>query len=131
MYKQRLKHSDITEKIIGCAMKVHSHFGMGFQEAIYQRCMQIEFDKLKLTYQYEAEIPILYDNIEVGTRRIDFLVENVILVELKAVKELDDSHFNQILNYLTIFKLEVGLLLNFGEKSLKFKRIIHTINKDH
>ncbi len=129
MGMQNLKHADITEKIIGCAMRVHSHLGMGFQEVIYRRCMEIEFNKTKLAFHHEAEIPIYYDNIEVGNRRADFLVENVILVELKAVKELDDSHFNQILNYLTAFRLEVGLLINFGENSLKFKRIIHTVNE--
>ncbi len=122
----RFKHSDITEKIIGCAMNVHSYLGNGFQEFIYQRCLKIEFEKSGLNFLRETEMPIFYFDIEVGKRRVDFLVENVILVELKASKELTVNNFAQVLNYLNAYKLETGLLINFGERSLKFKRFINS-----
>lgn len=120
------KYADITEKIIGCAMRVHSYLGNGFQEMIYQKCMAIEFETAGLTYEKEKEMPIYYHEAEVGTRRVDFLVENVVLVELKAITELNDINYAQIINYLTAYKLEIGLLINFGEKSLKYKRFIKT-----
>ena len=118
------KYSDITEKIIGCAMRVHSYLGNGFQEVIYQRCLAIEFGKMELNYEREIEVPIFYHDYEVGTRRADFVVESKILVELKAITVLEEVHWAQILNYLRVYKLEVGLLINFGEKSLKFKRFV-------
>ena len=123
----KYKHSDITEKIIGCAMMVHKTLGNGFQEVIYQRCLGIEFDHIGLAAEREAEIPIYYRGKEVGTRRVDFLVEDVVMVELKAISELNDSHKAQMINYLEAFKLEVGLLINFGEDDLKWKRFIKTI----
>lgn len=123
---ERYKYSEITEKIIGCAMKVHRYLGNGFPEYIYQKCLKIEFDKIGLNYLKEIEVMIFYFDEEVGKRRVDFLVENVVLVELKAIKELDERKYAQILNYLTAYKLEVGLLINFGEKSLKFKRFINS-----
>lgn len=120
-----LKYKDITGKIIGCAMNVHNVLGCGFQEVIYQRCLAIELRKADLDFEREREIPIYYDEIEVGRRRVDFLVENRVLVELKAVSELDDRHLAQGINYLEAFRLEVGLLINFGGKRLKFKRLIN------
>ena len=121
------KHVDITEKVIGCAMQVHKILGNGFQEAIYQRCLAIEFDNIGIEFQREVEMPIFYKDVEVGKRRVDFLVKDRVLVELKAIKELDDSHKAQIINYLEAFRLEIGLLINFGEKSLKFKRFIKSL----
>lgn len=123
---EEYKHSDLTHKIIGCAMQVHSFLGNGFQEVIYQRALAIEFVKAGLNFQRELEVPIFYkEYIEpIGTRRVDFLVEGIVLVELKAQIELNDTHINQILNYLKAYKIEVGLLINFGEKSLKFKRLV-------
>ena len=114
---EKLKHKDITEKIIGGAFEVHKFLGNGFQEVIYQRDLQ---------FHREIEQEIFYKELEepIGTRRADFVVEEKILVELKAVKELDDDHLAQILNYLKAYKLEVGLLINFGGKSLKFKRVV-------
>lgn len=117
------KHSDLTAKIIGCAMKVHSTLGNGFQEVIYQKCLAIEFEKQGLIFARELEIPIYYESIKVGTRRVDFLVADVIVVELKALNKLEDTHLAQGLNYLEAYKLETGLLINFGSKSLEFKRI--------
>jgi GxxExxY protein len=118
------KYSELTEKIIGCAMRVHTALGNGFQEVIYQRCMEIKFQENKLKYLRECEMAIFYQGEEVGTRRADFLVEDGVLVELKAISEVNDTHFAQIINYLEAYKLEVGLLINFGEKRLRFKRFI-------
>ncbi len=117
------KHSDLTAKIIGCAMKVHSALGNGFQEVIYQRCLAIEMEKQVLTFTRELEMSIYYESINVGTRRVDFLVLDKIMVELKAITKLEDVHLAQALNYLEAYKLETGLLINFGSKSLEFKRV--------
>lgn len=105
-----LKKPEITEKIIGCAMRVHSKLGNGFQEVIYQRCLEIELDKIGLSFQREMEMPIYYDEHQVGTCRADFVVGDGILVELKAISELNDTHYAQMINYLEAYKLEIGLL---------------------
>jgi GxxExxY protein len=117
------KHSELTGKIIGCAMKVHSELGNGFQEVIYQRCLDIEMQKQGLLFSREFEMSIFYSGIEVGKRRVDFLVDHNVMVEIKAVSKLEDIHLAQILNYLEAYNLETGLLINFGSKSLEFKRI--------
>ncbi len=108
-------------------MKVHSNLGNGFQEVIYQRSLAIEFNTIGLNHKREQEVPILYKGQDIGTRRADFIVEDKVLVELKAINELNDSHFAQIINYLEAYKLEVGLLINFGEKSLVFRRFVNDI----
>lgn len=117
------KHSELTGRIIGCAMKVHSELGNGFQEVIYQRCLSIEMEKQGLLFSRELEMIIYYDGVEVGTRRVDFLVDDKVMVEIKALSKLEDNHLAQVLNYLEAYKLETGLLINFGSKSLEFKRI--------
>jgi GxxExxY protein len=114
---------ELTYKIIGCAMKVHATLGNGFQEVIYQRALAIEFDKAQISYVREIEQPIFYDDVEIGRRRVDFLVEGLILIELKAISALEDVHLAQGLNYLTAYKLDKGLLLNFGARSLEVKRL--------
>jgi GxxExxY protein len=119
-----LIHDTLTHQIIGCAMRVHSKLGNGFAEAVYQRCMAIEFQKAGLAFEKEREQAIYYDDVEVGTRRVDFLVEGKVLVELKAIARLEEVHLAQALNYLEAFKLGTGLLINFGAKSLEFKRLI-------
>jgi GxxExxY protein len=119
-----LKYADITEKIIGCAMTVHRKMKAGYSELIYSRCLAIEFDKINLSYKKELELPIYYDETSVGKRRVDFMVEDKIVAELKAIAELTDKELNQALNYLENHRQEVGLLLNFGAKSLQFKRLI-------
>tara|TARA_R110002124_G_scaffold279787_1_gene452630 strand:+ start:176 stop:553 length:378 start_codon:yes stop_codon:yes gene_type:complete len=121
-----LKHKDITEKVIGASFEVHSFLGNGFQEVIYQRALAYEFGKAGLDFAREINQEIFYkDLIEpIGTRRADFVVESKVLVELKAVIELEDVHLAQILNYLKAYQLEVGLLINFGSKSLTFKRLV-------
>ncbi len=120
------KYSDITQKIIGCAMKVHRVLGNGFQEKIYQRALAIEMKNQRLEFMREMEMPIFYEEYEIGTRRVDFFVENKIMVELKAMSALDDTHLAQAINYLEAYRMEVGLLINFGAKSLQFKRVVKT-----
>ena len=117
------KYADLTEKIIGCSMKVHSTIGNGFQEVIYQRCLAIELEKQGLGFEREMERTIFYEGIQVGTRRVDFFIEDKILLELKAVIKLENVHLAQAINYLEAFNMEVGLLINFGSKSLEFKRL--------
>ncbi len=119
-------YADITSKVIGCAMRVHSTLGNGFQEVIYQRCLAIEMQEAELQFAREIEMPLYYKEQEVGMRRVDFLVENTVLVELKAVAEITTLHHAQIINYLTAYKLQVGLLVNFGKKSLMYKRFVKT-----
>ena len=114
---------DLTYQINGCAMKVHNHLGNGFQEVIYQRCLAIEFDKAGIEYMREQEHPIYYDGNEVGTRRADFIVENVIVVELKALINLENVHLAQVKNYVVAYNKPIGLLINFGNTSLQFKKI--------
>lgn len=107
-------------------MKVHSYFGMGFPEAIYKRSLLIELEKTGLQYLSEVEKDIYYEGRFIGKRRLDLIIENKVLIELKALKEVDKSFQNQIINYLKVFDLEVGLLINFGTESLQFKRFIHS-----
>lgn len=118
-----MKFSDITEKIIGCAMKVHRELGSGFQEYIYQRALEIELKKALIRFIREFEMPIYYQGEKIGMRIVDFFIDEKIMVELKAVADLDDVHLAQGLNYLEASGLEVGLLINFGAKSLQFKRL--------
>lgn len=126
-----LKHSAITEKIIGASFEVHSELGNGFQEVIYQRALAHELEKAGLSFEREIEQNIYYKdlNYPIGTRRADFVVEEKVLIEIKAITELTDVHLAQALNYLKAYKLEVGLLINFGSKSLTFKRLISS--KEH
>ncbi len=122
---EQLKYEDITHKIIGCAMRVHSILGNGFQEVIYQRSLELEMALEGIKFEREKEMAIYYREIEVGTRRVDFFVENLIMVELKAIIELEDVHLSQGINYLEAYNVEVGLLLNFGSKSLTVKRLLN------
>ena len=123
MIDDKYKYSALTERIIGCAMKVHSTLGNGFQEIIYQRCLAIEMSKQGLSYEREKEMPIFYEGQSVGTRRVDFFVANGIMVELKAITVIEDVHLAQTINYLEAYNMEVGLLINFGARSLDFKRV--------
>lgn len=125
MIKEEYKYSEITGKIIGCAMKIHQKMRNGYQELIYHRCLAIEFKKENIMVQDEIELPIFYEGIEVGKRRVDFLINKKVVLEIKAVSELNDTHLAQALNYLEGLNLEIGLLLNFGSKSLEIKRIIN------
>ena len=113
----------LTYKIIGCAMNVLSMLGCGFQEVIYQRALAIEFRMQELPYSREMEMPVFYKGIEIGTRRVDFFVAEFIMVELKAISMLQENQLAQAMNYCEAFNLPIGLLLNFGSKSLEYKRI--------
>ena len=126
MIKEEYKYSEITEKIIGCAMRVHQRMRNGYPELIYHRCLAIELNKMNLSFSTEIELPIFYDNIPVGKRRVDFLIESKVIIEIKALSELTDAHFAQALNYLEVMNLEIGLLINFGSKSLQVKRLINS-----
>ena len=128
-----MKYEEITHKIIGCAMKVHSTLGNGFQEVIYQRALAIEMSKQNLSFQREMEMGIFYEGEHIGTRRVDFFVEEQIMVELKALINLEDVHLAQAMNYCQAYNLPIGLLINFGSKSLQFKRVYnvnHPENKN-
>ena len=118
-----MQYEDITRRIIAAAMKVHSTLGNGFQEVIYQRAMVIEMPYQSLAFEREKEMSIYYRGIEIGTRRVDFFVEKLIMVEIKAVIQLEDVHLAQAMNYLEAYNMEIGLLINFGAKSLQFKRV--------
>ncbi len=118
-----LKYGKVTEKIIGCAMKVHAALGNGFQEVIYQRALAIELKAAGVNFEREFTMKIFYRNQEVGERRVDFFVENLIMVELKALICLENAHLAQGKNYLEAYNLEVGILINFGATSLEFKRL--------
>jgi GxxExxY protein len=117
--------NEITYKINGCAMKVHSTLGNGFQELIYQRCLAIELNNAGLIFAREVEQKIFYEGIEVGTRRADFIVEHTIVVELKALINLENVHLAQAKNYVVAYDFPVGLLINFGANSLQFKKIFN------
>ena len=125
IHKKTYKYSKLTGAVIGCAMRVHTNLGCGFPEVIYQRSLAVELKEQNISFVREVSKPLFYKNVQVGKRRADFIIDNKVLVELKAVSELERTHFNQILNYLTAYKIEIGLLFNFGEDSLTFKRFIN------
>lgn len=124
MINKKYPESELTGNIIGCAMEVHRFLGSGFQEVIYQRALAIEMESQGLGFSREHEICIFYKGIKIGTRRVDFFVEDKIMVEIKAVKELEDVHLAQAINYLEAYGLDIGLLVNFGNTSLQFKRVM-------
>ncbi|TDB69145.1 GxxExxY protein [Arundinibacter roseus] len=121
--------SDLTGKIIGCAMEVHRTLGNGFQEVIYQRALAIEMSEQGLKFSREHEMDIFYKGEKIGLRRVDFFVESNIMLELKAVIQLDDVHLAQAINYLEASKMPIGLLINFGSTSLQFKRVMKPTRK--
>lgn len=120
-----MNYDNFTYKINGCAMKVHNTLGNGFQEVIYQRCLAIEFKKAGLDFARELEQDIFYDGIHVGTRRADFVVEQNIIVELKAIINLENVHLAQAKNYVVAYNKPIGLLINFGSTSLQFKKVFN------
>ena len=130
MINEQYKFSELTSKIIGCAMTVHKTLGNGFQEVIYQRALAKEMSLQGLSYSREHEMKIFYKGDDIGTRRVDFFVEGKIKVELKAVIQLEDVHLAQAINYLEAYKMDIGLLINFGNTSLQFKRVMKP-NKNH
>ena len=125
MINEKYIHSDITAEILTVAFEVHKIIGTGFVELVYLRSMIVECGLRNIEIDSEIELPIYYKNVRVGSRRADLLVKKKVIVELKAVVELNDNHLAQAINYLEAFNLEVGLLINFGSKSLQYKRVIH------
>ena len=128
-----MQYEILTGNIIHCAMAVHKALGNGFQEVIYQRALEIEMQRANMNFAREMEMPIFYRNIQIGTRRVDFFVENLIMVELKALVSLEKVHLAQAANYLEAYKMKIGLLINFGTKSLEFKRLHNNklLNANH
>ena len=126
MIKEQYKYSELTGKIIGCAMEVHKILGSGFQEVIYQRALAIEMTLQGVDFKREFDMQIFYKGEQIGTRRVDFLVEGIVSVEIKAIAALDDTHLTHALNYLEAYNLEIGLLINFGSKSLQYRRLINS-----
>jgi len=120
-----MEKDELTYKIIGCAMKVHNTMGPGFQEVIYQRCLAIELERAGLSFQREQEQTVYYENLEVGTRRADFIVEGKVVVELKALVNLEDVHLAQAKNYVVAYDFPLGLLINFGSQSLQHKLLFN------
>ena len=129
-----MQEKELTHKIIGCAMKVHTLLGNGFQEVIYQRALAIEMSNQGLSFSREMEMQIFYEGEHIGTRRVDFFVEDKIMLELKAIIKLEEVHLAQAMNYCQAYNLPIGLLINFGAKSLEYKRVYnlnHPDNKFH
>lgn len=124
MINDKYPESELTGKIIGCAMEVHKILGNGFQEVIYQRALAIEMRSQGLEFSREHEMEIFYKEEKIGTRRVDFFVEGKIMLELKAVIQLEDVHLAQAINYLEAYNMQIGLLINFGSQSLQFKRVM-------
>ncbi|MEM9274350.1 MAG: GxxExxY protein [Cyanobacteria bacterium P01_F01_bin.143] len=120
-----MKIEEITYQIIGCCMKIHRTLGNGFREVIYQRCLDIELKRTGLKFGREVDQNIFYEGIQVGTRRADFIVENKVVVELKAVINLENVHLAQAKNYVVAYDFPIGLLINFGSTSLQYKKIFH------
>lgn len=123
---ENYKYKEITGSIIGAAMQVHNILGNGFQEKIYQRALEIELPLFNLEYKREFVMQIFYRGNHIGTRRVDFLIQDIISLEIKAVIRLEDVHLAQAINYLEAYNLEIGLLINFGSKSLEIKRLINS-----
>ena len=124
MINEKYKYSELTGKVIGCAMEVHKYLGNGFQEVVYQRALSIELNMQNISHIREQEMKLEYKGFDIGTRRVDFFIEDKIMLEIKAVKELEDVHLAQAINYLEAYGLEIGLLINFGNTSLQFKRVM-------
>ncbi len=129
-FNAEMEKDELTYKIIGCAMRIHNTLGNGFQEVIYQRCLSIELEKEGLSFEREKEQPIFYEGTHVGTRRTDFVVENQIIVELKALINLEDVHLAQAKNYVVAYNFTKGLLINFGATSLQYKLIFNSQNQN-
>lgn len=121
--KNNMHIDKLTHSIIGCAMNIHNTLGNGFQEVIYQRALEIEFKDVGLAYMREMEMHIYYKETQIGTRRVDFFVENMVMLELKAVEKIEKVHLAQAINYCEAYNIADGLLINFGSTSLEFRRV--------
>jgi len=124
-------YKEITEKIIGVSMRVHTALGNGFQEVIYQRALEIELKDSEIKFAREFSMPIYYKGQKIGERRVDFFVEQKIMVEIKAIIVLENVHLAQAKNYLEAYNMQIGLLINFGSISLQFKRLENKKYKEY
>lgn len=122
--EEKYKYQSLTQDIIGAAMEVHRHLGNGFQEVVYQRALAIELNLRNINFEREKQMPLTYKGCDIGTRRVDFFIEEKIMLEIKAVIQLEDVHLAQAINYLEAYGMEIGLLINFGNTSLQFKRVM-------
>ncbi len=122
--EKELEHQDLTERIIGCAIEVHKKLGPGFMESVYENAFSLELQKKQIPFVRQREVIIEYDGVEVGRHRLDLLVADTIVVELKAVKSIEDIHFVIVRSYLKALGKEHGLLINFSKKVLEVKRVI-------
>ena len=120
-----MEKDELTYKVIGCAMQVHNTLGNGFQEVIYQRCLAIELHNAGINFEREVDQKIYYQSIEVGTRRADFIIDHKLVVELKALLNLEDVHLAQAKNYVVAYNFDKGLLINFGAVSLQYKLVFN------
>ena len=125
--EKQIRHDfeELSRKIIGAAIEVHRELGPGFLEKIYEEALKIEFDEHQISYECQKEVKIKYLNTRIGSHRLDLIVEDKIIVELKAIKELNDIHFAQLRSYLKATNLRTGLLLNFAKPTLEIKRIVN------
>ena len=131
MINEKYPESELTSKIIGCAMEVHRQLGNGFQEVVYQRALEIEMNLQEIVFKREKEMPLEYKGYSIGKRRVDFLVEDKIMVEIKAIIQLENVHLAQAINYLEAYGMKIGLLINFGSPSLQFKRVMKPKRNNH
>ena len=122
---KELEHEQLTDKIIGCAIEVHKKLGPGFLESIYENAFVVELQKKEIPYVKQKEVVVEYDGIEVGKHRLDIFVADTIVVELKAVKNIEDIHFAMVRSYLKALWKEHGLIINFSKKVIEVKRVIH------
>jgi GxxExxY protein len=126
-----MEYTEITEKIIGCAYKVYNNLGPGFLESVYEKCMAIEFEKIALHAVFQQPLNVFYEGQQVGNYTADILVEEKVIVELKAVRTLIAAHEVQLVNYLVATKVPIGLLINFGETKVEVKRKVRTLPLNH
>lgn len=122
-FKKKEEINDLTHRVIGSAMEVHNQLGNGFQEVVYQRALSIELNLNNMAHERELEMPLLYKDYNVGTRRVDFFVEDCLMVEIKAIEQLEGVHKAQAINYCEAYNIADGLLINFGAQSLQFHRV--------
>ena len=121
-----LVHGGLTGKIIGAAMEIHRQLGPGFLEGVYEEALAYELELQNINFEKQKEIPVFYKNKQVKQYTCDFLVDDKVIVELKAIKEITEIDKIQVINYLKASGIEVGLLFNFGQKSLEYKRLVNT-----
>jgi GxxExxY protein len=119
-----LEHEELTDQIIGGAIEVHKRLGPGFIESIYENALLLELNKRGLRVCRQWEVPVEYEGVEVGKHRLDLFVDDTIVVELKAVKSLEDIHFAVVRSYLRATGKKHGLLLNFAKVTLEVRRVL-------